>query len=75
MRFQNEALASTTHEHPGFPQWLLFLPPSLPSGMGESLIFSPPLSKPSTLSWQCLVGSVPPWRCLEPDNFEVLEVG
>lgn len=36
---------------------------------GESLTFSPPLSKPSTLSWQCVVGSVPPWRRLD-----VLEV-
>lgn len=50
LRFQNEALAHPTHEPPGFPQWLLFLPPCLLE-RGECLAFSPPLSRPSILSW------------------------
>lgn len=30
IEFQNEALANTAHDHPGFPQWLPSLPPCLP---------------------------------------------
>lgn len=33
------------------------------------------LSKPFTLSGQCLVGAVPSWRCLESDHFEIMEEG
>lgn len=74
IRFQNEALANTVHGHPRLPPWLPFL--SLKQRQCESLTFSHPLSKLSTLNWPCWGrGTVPSWRCVVSDHLEIMKEG